>query len=316
MTAAHGFRAVPGGGISDGRGRVRRVRRRGSPAGPAGRGRRGEAGPRAAAAHGCRALSAPGGARHHRVLAAAPSLGCHPAQAALLFAAFVHAVPGGEGDRARDVRCDAWYAAALTGLATGIKVSAAVPALVIATMTVLFPVAWSATAAYWYVRNALFMGNPLYPAAFPGIPGTTFPETTLIEYGRRYGAGKALADAARVYLDWPYLHGATGVAGLTALAVWLCWRSPRRACWPPPTPGLRRRQPSPRLPWARRSARACCGGSGGTGGICTVRSPPPWCSCSPPGSGWSVEESREPRASARARAPVRRAWTRRSEGGS
>ena len=53
------------------------------------------------------------------------------AQAALLFAAFVFAVPRGDDERPRDVAVDAWAAALLSGLALGVKVSVAPLALIV-----------------------------------------------------------------------------------------------------------------------------------------------------------------------------------------
>jgi hypothetical protein len=52
------------------------------------------------------------------------------AQAAMLFAAFVLAIPRGDMERPEEIRADAWYAALLAGIAVGVKVSAAPAALV------------------------------------------------------------------------------------------------------------------------------------------------------------------------------------------
>jgi hypothetical protein len=171
------------------------------------------------------------------------------AQAACLFAAVAFAIPRGEVETARDVRVDGAYAALLSGLALGVKVSAAAPALVIllalavrarslatrpaaavraaGAVALMFAVSWTATAGYWYARNVLHTGNPVYPAAFLGWPGVTFPETTLIEYGQRYGLGRAVADALPVYLNWPAAHAWLALLGLAGLGGWLAAR--RRA---------------------------------------------------------------------------------------
>jgi hypothetical protein len=171
------------------------------------------------------------------------------AQAACLFAALAFAVPRGEVETARDVRVDGAYAALLSGLALGVKVSAAVPALVIllalavraralatrpaagmraaGAVVLMFAVSWTATAGYWYARNVIHTGNPVYPAAFLAWTGVTFPETTLIEYGQRYGLARAVADALPVYLNWPAAHAWLALLGLAGLAVWLAVR--RRA---------------------------------------------------------------------------------------
>lgn len=168
------------------------------------------------------------------------------AVAATLLGGFAFAVPRAGAETARDVRTDAAYAAALTGLALGVKVSTAPLALIVLAMLLLraggLPAArgataahvavivvggWSATAAYWYARNVVHTGNPVYPAAFLVWPGTTFPETTLLEYERHYGLARTLTDALLIYADWPPSHAALAVLGLLVLAGRLVrrWRS-------------------------------------------------------------------------------------------
>jgi len=171
------------------------------------------------------------------------------ATAASLFAAFVFAVPRGDTEEARDTLSDTWYAALLSGIALGIKVSAVISALIIFGMVLrrvvsssgarparlraaarvasVFAVSWAATGGYWYARNAFHTGNPLYPAAFLWWPGSTFPETTLREYGRQYGLMRALADALAVYMNWPLFHAVIAAVGLVGLAGWLLWRRGR-----------------------------------------------------------------------------------------
>lgn len=157
------------------------------------------------------------------------------AQAAALFGAFVFAVPRSDDESRRDVIVDTCYAALLSGIALGVKVSAAPYALIILLMTALraraparsalvFAVAWAATAGYWYARNVVHTGNPVYPAAFLFWPGATFPETTLVEYGRRYGLRRAITDALTVYMSWPLLHAVLAVIALAGLAAWLMLR--------------------------------------------------------------------------------------------
>jgi hypothetical protein len=156
------------------------------------------------------------------------------ALAAALFGAVAFAIPRGEADSPRAIAVDAWYAAALTGLALGVKASAAPAAIIVLLVMALrargraltriapaFAVSWLAIAGYWYGRNVVHTGNPLYPAAFLSQPGTTFPLTTLREYARQYGVARTVDDAAAVYLDWPTLHGALAVIGLVGLAGWL-----------------------------------------------------------------------------------------------
>jgi hypothetical protein len=163
------------------------------------------------------------------------------AVAAGLFGGLAFSVPRGADETGRELRTDAAYAGLLTGLALGVKVSAAPLALVVLLLFVLrargpgtpaggrtaveitgvVAAAWLITGGYWYVRNVVHTGNPIYPAAFLGWPGTTFPETTLREYAAHYGLRRALADAFAVYADWPRSHAALAGLGLTGLAGWL-----------------------------------------------------------------------------------------------
>jgi hypothetical protein len=165
------------------------------------------------------------------------------AVAATLFSAFAFAVPRPGQETARDLRTDAAYAALLTGLGLGVKVSTAPLALVVLVMLVLRAKAlpgtrwvavartvllvvggWAATAGYWYARNVVHTGNPVYPAAIPGQPGATFPETTLLEYARHYGVRRTIADALVVYADWPRSHAILAALGLFGVALWLAWQ--------------------------------------------------------------------------------------------
>jgi hypothetical protein len=156
------------------------------------------------------------------------------ALAAALFGALAFAIPRSVDESARVIAIDAWYAASLTGLAVGIKASAVPAAVIVLLVMVLrargraatraaaiFAVWWIVMAGYWYARNVVHTGNPVYPAAFLSQPGTTFPLTTLREYAQRYGVARTVGDAASVYLDWPKLHGALAVIGLVGLAGWL-----------------------------------------------------------------------------------------------
>jgi hypothetical protein len=163
------------------------------------------------------------------------------AHAAALFAAFVFAVPRRDGETGREVAADAWCAGLLSGIAVGIKVSGAPLALIVLAMTALrarvlpsparaaartslaFVAAWLVTAGYWYARNVVHTGNPLYPAAFLVWPGARFPQTTLLEYARVYGMRRTVADALAVYANWPVIHGWLAAAGLIGLTVWLAW---------------------------------------------------------------------------------------------
>jgi hypothetical protein len=165
------------------------------------------------------------------------------AQAAALLGTFAVAVPRATDDLP-DVRVDAWYAGLLSGVALGIKVSAMPTALVVlallmfraralpppdrrratAAVALAVVVSWIATGGYWYARNLVVAGNPVYPAAFLGWSGTTFPETTLREYARHYGLRRAIGDALVVYADWPRSHALLAALGLMGLLVWPVWR--------------------------------------------------------------------------------------------
>jgi len=162
------------------------------------------------------------------------------AVAATLLGGVAFAVPRPEPETPRALLGDAAYAAVLTGLALGVKVSAAPLALVVLVLLALrarhLPGArrrwvaglalvaaggWLTTAGYWYARNVLHTGNPVYPAAWLWWPGTTFPETTLREYAQHYGVRRTIADALVVYADWPPSHAILAAAGLLGLVVWL-----------------------------------------------------------------------------------------------
>jgi hypothetical protein len=159
------------------------------------------------------------------------------AQAATLFGAFAFAVPRGTEEAIGEIRKDACYAGLLSGLALGVKVSAAPLALTVLGMLLLrarparwrgaagvalaVVVSWTVTGGYWYARNVVHAGNPIYPAAFLVWPGATFPETTLLEYGRHYGLRRTLGDALVVYADWPPSHALVAALGLLGLAGWL-----------------------------------------------------------------------------------------------
>jgi hypothetical protein len=168
------------------------------------------------------------------------------AHAAALFAALVFAVPRGETESRADVIADTWYAALLTGFALGVKVSAAPAGLIVLAIMLMrsrgelptarpgrrsmlataatFAVTWAVTAGYWYARNLLYTGNPVYPVAFLFWSGATFPETTLRQYASYYGPRRALADAFDVYLNWPAIHATLAALGLGGLAACLAFR--------------------------------------------------------------------------------------------
>ena len=195
------------------------------------------------------------------------------AQATALFAALVFAVPRADREERADVVDDTWYVALLTGFAIGVKMSAAPAAVIILahdgaararrsfdgrsrrrrliTTASIFAVSWVATAGYWYARNLVDTGNPVYPAAFLFWSGTTFPETTLREYASHYGLRRALADALDVYLTWPATHATLAALGLVGLAGCLAFRRDARS--------RVRRGTSRGARWpSRRRSWSCC----------------------------------------------------------
>jgi hypothetical protein len=157
------------------------------------------------------------------------------AHAAALFAAVVLATPRAHEEEPRELRVDAAYAALLVGIALGVKVSASPAVVVVLAMflwrargewnargriVLIFGLGVLLTGGYWYVRNVLHTGNPVYPAAFLFWPGAAFPQTTLREYAQHYGVLRAVGDALTVYLNWPPLHGWVAIVGLIGLAGW------------------------------------------------------------------------------------------------
>src|SRR2546426_3531837 len=156
------------------------------------------------------------------------------ALAAALFGALAFAIPRSVDESARVIAIDARYAASLTGFAVGVKANAVPAAVIVLLVMVLrarrcaatrivpaFAVSWIVMAGYWYARNVVHTGNPVYPAPFLSQPGTTFPLTTLREYAQRYGVARTVDDAVSVYLNWPKFHGTLAVIGLVGLAGWL-----------------------------------------------------------------------------------------------
>lgn len=157
------------------------------------------------------------------------------AVAVALFGALVFVVPHvAETDDLRRVRNDLIFAAWLSGLAVGIKPTAALPAGLIfaaALIRVRRVTGWHLVPAlafvgvgcgfvvggYWYLRNILAMGNPLYPASIAGLPGaSTFPETRLSEFAAKFGMSATLKQGMFAYLDFPWPFGLAWLLGLAS----------------------------------------------------------------------------------------------------
>ena len=92
----------------------------------------------------------------------------------------------------------------------------------------IFVTGWLATGAFWYLRNTLRTGNPLFPAKFLWWDGYLFSNTRLIEFARVYGFKKTVVDALKHYTDWPFSYGAlAGIGFLVTLATAWWWGSKR-----------------------------------------------------------------------------------------
>lgn len=155
--------------------------------------------------------------------------------AAAVFASAVFCIPRSHDSISRGrMWTDAAYSALLAGLALGIKPTAWHSALVIfafclvrATRCTGWRTApwvafiWIAagllTGGFWYVRNFIETGNPVFPARIAGLPGlTNFPNTRLTEFAARHGLLRTVSEVATVYLQ-PPIHGLAMVLGFASL---------------------------------------------------------------------------------------------------
>jgi hypothetical protein len=124
------------------------------------------------------------------------------------------------------------YIAAALGLASGVKFTALpLAAILFAGLTFL---AWRSggwrrafltlmssigigflAGGYWYVRNWLHFGNPLFPVPILGLPGHFFAhDGTIVQYIDRFGWQKALPEIVSVYMSWPKPLAWLALAGL------------------------------------------------------------------------------------------------------
>lgn len=171
----------------------------------------------------------------------------------LQFASLVFAVSPAGGAGGTDTRRpDTGFAALTAGLAVGTRATALLPAVVVCGVWVYRW--WAAggwrggaraaaaclacgalTGGYWYVRNLLLTGNPVYPAAVAGLPGaTTFPGTRLVDFAARYGWGTTATQAVLVYAKWPLAYGlaaGAGAVGLVAVAARARTAGPAVRAW-------------------------------------------------------------------------------------
>ncbi|MCB9675729.1 MAG: hypothetical protein H6737_11465 [Alphaproteobacteria bacterium] len=133
------------------------------------------------------------------------------------------------------------------GLAIGTKVSA-VPALGLVglwwlwrarrgrvALPALFVAGLLAFGAYWYVRNLIHTGNPLFPAQIGPFEGPLEPETArktaLIHFMEKKGDRSAFwYDLFVKRFDWPVFLGIPAIAGYLVALVSGFWRD-RRGLW-------------------------------------------------------------------------------------
>ena len=168
------------------------------------------------------------------------------AQAAALFGAFAFAIPR-DGERPRDATAEAWYAGLLTGIALGVKISAAAPALIIlAIVGAPSGGAGSGERLRAVSRTGLIFAASLgrdgrvLVSAEPRGDGQSRLSRRLLDLARRalprdqpggvraaLRLRRAVADAVEVYANWPRFHAVMAVAGLVGLAGWLVWRRAR-----------------------------------------------------------------------------------------
>lgn len=85
----------------------------------------------------------------------------------------------------------------------------------VATATLIWVGTGAATSAYWYVRNLMLTGNPVFPATVAGLPGlTTFPFSRITEFAAGYGWPTTFRSVIKSYADIPFFHGIVGYVGL------------------------------------------------------------------------------------------------------
>jgi len=130
---------------------------------------------------------------------------------------------------------------ALLGLAVGSKVSLVLGAFVLvalhaiavartvsvtAAAATLVPIAVAAvaTGGYWYVRNLLVTGNPLYPAETGLFEGPWSREflgnTSIIGHLKVWGSPSFIISMIRYLLEWPLPLGLVAIGGYF-VGVWL-----------------------------------------------------------------------------------------------
>lgn len=157
--------------------------------------------------------------------------------ASLLVAFLFMAARAGASTKER--RADAVLAALMAGFAVGCKPSLVVPGAVAALAIALSlwrvdalrgerlrwigfaAAAFLATASYWYARNWIVAGNPLYPfriASFYGSIEAKHIRTTTIWHWVTQSPGEVRVwlDAVRGLIDWPMANGLIAAVGLAA----------------------------------------------------------------------------------------------------
>ncbi|MBI3898442.1 MAG: hypothetical protein HY308_09120 [Gammaproteobacteria bacterium] len=154
---------------------------------------------------------------------------------AAMMAALTLSMSSASGNTVRTRWVDAWYAGLLMGLAVGIKVSFAPAVLVVGWLCLsgyeindsrkvkwqallIFAAAVALTGSYWYLRNLMLSGNPIFPADFGPFPGPFGRDdqfrTTLAYWMRAAGTNVALwKEIIRTYLGWGFCLGLLAFLG-------------------------------------------------------------------------------------------------------
>jgi len=145
---------------------------------------------------------------------------------ALILAAVVFAVPSPGNKAIRSKFGDSVYCGLLSGFAVGCKVSFAPVAIILflwhtfglrknyqfgtrVLSATIYAVAAAATGTYWYVRNWLLTGNPLFPAEFGLFDGPFGVEdqarTKLVSWIAAYWTDLSFwVNLSKSHIDWPF----------------------------------------------------------------------------------------------------------------
>lgn len=151
---------------------------------------------------------------------------------ALIVAGLFFTLPDSNGRRSLTI--DAVMAGLLGGSAVGVKPSFMIPAAVLflitffrnrraggfrfaASRSALFACAGVAAGGYWYLRNFMLTGNPLFPMEnlfFSGpYPRQALRDSTMAYLFAKHGSLALAGTALRIVSDWPRTLGALALVG-------------------------------------------------------------------------------------------------------